>query len=128
MADGAEPDHGQRMTRQADHGAQQLGREGVRVADERPEQAPPGPAVGAAEAGGGGVDGAFEHGDPAAVERVRERGVGVDQRHAVPGEVDGPEERRGDGQRTTVEHRSWRNPGSVTSAVRVPPPMASAAS
>ena len=95
----AEPDHRQRMAWRPDHRPQELGREGVGVADEGPEEAPPGPAVEAAEPGGGGVDRSLEHGDPAAVERVRGRGIGVDQGHTVPGKVDGPEERRGDGQR-----------------------------
>ena len=71
----------------------------VRVADERPEEAPPGPAIRAAEPARRGGHRSLEDDGPAAVERMGDRGVRVDELDAAGGEVDRPEERRGERQR-----------------------------
>ena len=63
-----------------------------------PNRPPPGPPIRPAEPGRGRRHRPLEDDRPPAVERVRDRGVGVDQLDAVGGEVDRPEERRGEGQ------------------------------
>ena len=76
-----------------------------------------------AEPGGGVRDRALEDGDAAAVERVGEGRRRVDQLQ--------PEPRRSRSRKNgdavdvpwTAEQTSWTNPGRVSSALRIPPPI-----
>ena len=70
---------------------------------QRADEAPVGGRV-RAEAGRGPGDGAGDHRGPAAVERVRERHLGVAEGHAAPGQPEPAEERRG--QRERVRGRA----------------------
>ena len=106
---------------------QELAAELPGIAHERAEQPPPRAAV-RAQAGRGRRHRPLEDDRAPSVERVRERRVGMDELDPARGEVDRSEERRGEVSGRIVEQTSCRNPGSVSSAVRVPPPAVGAAS
>src|SRR6185369_12642460 len=86
------------MTRDVRDRTQELVPELVRVPDQRPEEASPSPAILSAETACGGADRSLEDHSPPAVERMRDRGVRVDEFDAVCGQVDRLEERRRDGE------------------------------
>ena len=119
----------QRMTRDVDDRPEDLRGELAGITDERAERPPPGPPIRLAQPGRGRRQRSFQDRRPAAVERMRDRGVGMDQlrRHARRGRSWRRTARRGSSGRI-VEHTSWRKPGSVSSVVRVPPPAVGAAS
>ena len=93
-----EPDEPQWVTRQVNDRLQQLLGEVVRAADERAEGPAPGPPILVAEPSGGRGDGSFEDCGRSAVQGMGERRIGLDQLDPAGGQVDRPEERRGDGQ------------------------------
>ena len=94
-----EPEQRQGMAWHVDDRPENLRRELVGIADERPEGPSPGLPVRPAEADRGRRHRSLEDRRPAAVERMGDRRVRVDELDAVRGEVDRGEERRGDRQR-----------------------------
>jgi hypothetical protein len=86
------------VARHVEDGLEQLVGEIVRTTHQRAEGRAPRPAVVSPEPGGGCAHGSFEHRGRAAVERMRERRVGMDELDAPGGEIDRPEERRRRGQ------------------------------
>ena len=95
----AESGHGQGMAWDVDDGLEQLRPELLGVAHERPEQPHPRLAVRTPEARRGRRHGSFQDGGPTPVEWMGDRRVGMDELHAVRGQIHGPEERRRQGER-----------------------------
>ena len=106
-----EPGQRQRVARDVRHGPQDLRADPRHVADQRPEQPPPRPSVGAAQAFAGGRHGSIEHGRPPAIERMCDRHVRVDDLDAAGGEVDRGEERGGESQRQDRRAHIVAEPG-----------------
>ena len=107
----AEPGHRQRVARDVRHRPQDLRTDLGHVAHQRPEQPPPGAPVRAAQALAGDRDGPLEDGRPSAVERVRDRRIGMDDLDAVGGQVDRGEERRRQRQRQDRRAHVVAEPG-----------------
>ena len=70
----------------------------------------------------------MQHGGAAAVERMRGLHLGLDQLEAVVGQRQRPQERRADRERVDRRADVVPVPGSVSSAVAVPPPTVAARS
>ena len=124
----AEPRHRQRVTRDVEHRPQELRAELVGVADERPEQPSPGPAVRAAEAS---AVTATERSSTAARPPSSGCATGASGwTNSTPWAARSIGRKNGEASVSgrIVEQMSWRNPGRVSSSVRVPPPAFGAAS
>ena len=74
-----------------------------------------------------GVHGPLDDRRRGPVEGVADRRVGLDDLDAAGGQVDRAEDGEARVSGTIVEQMSWRKPGSVSSSVRVPPPIVAAA-
>ena len=111
-----------------DDRSEQLPAELGLVPRERSEQPAPGRSVVRpsirVEAGRGRRERPLEHDRPPVVERVGDAGhpAGRTRRRAQPSRPSGRTVTRA-ASGTIDEHTSWRNPGSVSSSVRVPPPI-----
>ena len=121
-----EPQHRQRMSRHVDDRPEQLAAELPGIPHERPEQPPPRAAI--RRPGAAAVAATDRSSTTAAptVERVRDRRVRVDELDPARGQVDRGKNGEASVSGRIVEHMSWRNPGRVSSIVRVPPPGSSA--
>ena len=116
------------MARNVHDRPEQLPGELLGVADEWSEQAPPRSTVGAVQGGRRRRHRPLEHDRTPAVERVRDRRVRWTI--STPRATRSTDRKNGDASVSgrIVEQMSWRNPGSVSSMVLVPPPASSAAS
>ena len=87
-----EPGERERMPRDVDDRTKDLRSELGDIADERPEQSPPGPTISRTEPVCRRAHRAFEDRRPTIVERMGERGVRMDELDAARRQVDRGEE------------------------------------